>query len=68
MNPRMLRALTLIAAFAAAAVQAGCSKHVTDATSPATAPPAQQVANIPPDTWFAGPDPNDPAAQWQTDP
>ena len=67
MNPRILPSARLIVAFAAAALT-GCSKHVTDSTRPTTAPPPDQVANVPPDTWFAGPDPNDPAAPWQTDP
>lgn len=67
MNPRILSAVTLILSIAAVAGQSGCSKHATSATAPPVGAPPQQVSNIPPDTWFAGPDPNDPAAGWQFD-
>src|SRR5262245_9965798 len=68
MNPRPLRPATLIVALAVLLSQAGCSKHATGVTKPPTGAPPNQAVNTPPDTWFAGPDPNDPAAGWLTDP
>src|SRR5262245_2944584 len=48
---------------------AGCSKHASGVTNPSQAGPGtQQATNVPPVTWFAGPDPDDPAAGWQFDP
>jgi hypothetical protein len=47
----------------------GCSRKVVEPTAPPGTPPGgQRSTNIPPDTWFAGPDPNDAAAGWLTDP
>ena len=47
----------------------GCSRKVISPTAPPEAPPGgQHTTNIPPDTWFAGPDPDDAAAGWLTDP
>lgn len=68
MNPRTLRNATLALALAAWMAQTGCSKHASGVTSPQAGPPPAQLANVPPDTWFAGADPNDPAAGWRTDP
>ena len=46
----------------------GCSNKVVNPSSPPGSPPGtQQSSNVPPETWFAGPDPNDPAAGWLTD-
>ena len=69
MNPRTLRLATLAAALSACTLMAlvGCSRRADGVLSPIRSDPAVQAqANVPPDTWFAGPDPDDRAAGWQT--
>jgi hypothetical protein len=47
----------------------GCSRKVVDPTAPPETPPGgQHTTNVPPDTWFAGPDPSDATAGWLIDP
>jgi hypothetical protein len=57
----------LVVAFAGWIGLAGCSKHADSVTNPSTPPTPQHTTNSPPDTWFAGPDPTDASAGWQTD-
>jgi len=68
MNPRTLRTIALHVALAGCIAQAGCSTRVVEPTKPPGPAPPQQQADVPPDTWFAGPDPNDASAGWQTEP
>ena len=68
MNPRTLRSATLAVALAAASALAGCSKKVTEPAKPPAPTPPPPAQNVAPDTWFAGPDPTDPAAGWQIAP
>src|SRR5436190_8694304 len=64
MLSRTLRTATLVVAIIGWLAPAGCSTHATGVTGP----PSQRTTNAPPDGWFAGPDPADASAGWQTEP
>jgi hypothetical protein len=69
MSPRTRHGAVLSAALTAWTLIAlpGCSRRAGDVLTPVPRGLAAQApANIPPDSWFAGPDANDRVAGWQT--
>jgi hypothetical protein len=63
----MHRRVPVVFAFLALCALAGCAtKTVNPSAPPPVTPPGPRV-NQPPDSWFAGSDPDDPAAGWQVD-
>jgi hypothetical protein len=61
--------LLALATLALIATSLGSCSHkvVNPSEPPGTPPGTQQGTNVPPETWFAGPDPSDAAAGWLTD-
>jgi len=61
----MLERSRVVLVVMVAFVMIGCSKTLAPVAPPPTGPPPAPAVNQPPDTWFAGADPNDPSPGWQ---